>query len=75
MLYPWSGWVTNFSSCSSKIRTDVTSSTSGHANVRLWHIVDIGLCAACLLLTQSGHWLCTAAMVLMPISTSIKVLA
>ena len=28
----------------------------------------------CLLLTQSGHWLCIAAMVLMPVSAPIKVL-
>jgi hypothetical protein len=28
----------------------------------------------CPLLTQQRHWLCTAAMVLMPVSASIKVL-
>ena len=28
----------------------------------------------CLLMTQQRHWLCTAAMVLMPVSAPIKVL-
>jgi hypothetical protein len=35
---------------------------------------DMTFCGECLLLTQSGYCLCTAAMVLMLISAPIKVL-
>jgi hypothetical protein len=47
------------------------------AFVRFWTKADkVGFRAAivCPLLTQLRHWLCTAAMVLMPVSAPIEVL-
>src|SRR5215813_14010914 len=60
------------------------------SDVRYWPKADMSCCAArvrfrgqsrhgllhctCLLLTQSGHWRCTAAMVLMVVSAPTKVL-